>query len=58
LFNEVILAMQKTKASSADIGTEFYTLKANVRERQDNKFIPQGAKKYIIVLEGKISVLR
>jgi hypothetical protein len=39
--------MEKTKASSADIVTELNKLKANPRARQDNKFIPQGAKNKI-----------
>ena len=45
LFNKTILTMEKKKATATDI--VLAKLKANLRERQDNVFIPHGAKKVI-----------
>jgi hypothetical protein len=47
VFNKVFLAIEKTKASSADIIITLHKLKANLSERQDNKYIPQASKKKI-----------
>ena len=47
MFNKTILSMEKTKATATDIVLEINKLKTNLRERQDNVFIPHGAKKVI-----------
>ena len=50
LFNKTILSMEKTNASATDIVLEINKLKTNLRERQDNVFIPHGAKKLLKAL--------
>jgi hypothetical protein len=43
--------MDKTKVSATDTVIELEKFKTNLKERRDNKFIPQGAKKLFNELE-------
>ena len=49
---KTILTMERKKATATDIALAI--LKANLRERQDNVFIPHGAKKVIKAQEENV----
>jgi hypothetical protein len=51
LFNKAILSIEKSKASAVDVAISFEKLLYNLKERQDNLFIPLKAKLILERLE-------
>lgn len=56
VFNKTIESMEKTNSTATDVGMELAKLKTNLRNRMENKFLPQAAKRLLNKLKDSINV--